>query len=141
MSQRRITVEEIVRIEQLRSAYRMVEQANHISEFDARSVSYEEQLDAFVRLVRPHLLETPSAPLCPAAPGAAASPIPTGGGNLITEEGVRDALAACHRDMMVGHFQFNAHEWATEIADYILRHAARADDKRAFHAAQKAVAA
>jgi hypothetical protein len=68
----------------------------------------------------------PASPLSPDATGAAASTIPPqAGGGLITEEGLRDALAEWQIDTISGVVQVSIDGWVDQIHTYILRHCDR----------------
>ena len=107
---------------------------------------YEDALNTVLRLARPAVArdpipfpESPPAPRSPGAAGGAAGLIPTGGahsstvaggfgsfqGELITSEGLLDALTALHADLTDGHLQINLRDWPGEAHHYIMRHAAR----------------
>lgn len=103
---------------------------------------YEATLDQLVKLARPALTarqiaealipETPSAP-DPDAPVAAAGPSlrpPKTGGGLVTEEGLRDALAEWQIDTISGVVQISIDGWVDQIHTYILRHCARQTEAR-----------
>ncbi len=128
MAERAITIPEIQAVRELAKSIERVLDGEFLEQ-----PSYEAELDNLIDIARPELLETPEAPSSSAAPGEAAAPltIPGGGGGLITEEGLFDALTALHRDAREGHFQTNEIEWAKDAFEYILRHAQRLSEEQA----------
>jgi hypothetical protein len=139
----------------LTEAYLVERLSDHIAEarrLGKTPMYYESRLNDLIAIARPQLLASPPAPLSPgASAGAAASPIPAGGGNplspsatdadLFTGAGLREALHQMWADIGENHFQPDQHNWAEDAFAYLTRQMARQSDQAALDAARKAVAA
>lgn len=151
---RTITIDEIALVNELYHRAEALKQQRASNIDDVPRGLYEVTLCALFDIVRPApsaseiaLKLIPESPPPPPSPGAmageaAATPAdpPGGGGGLITDEGLYDALVACHRDLREGHFQPSLHDWPGDVFNYIIRHAARQSDEAALATAMKAAA-